>query len=120
MKLIFAYNATDNFWVKKIDVAHKIISPATYSCNLCKLTHGAFFEKELWANFKNTAVIDMEFLYKEAFFKRFPDFENTKLPVVLIESSSAPSFEFITANEFEGIASLPQLIQIIKQRLLEV
>lgn len=32
-----------------LDAAHKLISPATYSCSLCALTYGAVSMKRSWA-----------------------------------------------------------------------
>jgi len=49
--LIFVYNAASDIWSKSLDAAHKIISPSTYACNLCSLTHGNFSEKQVWVLF---------------------------------------------------------------------
>ena len=41
-KLIFIYNADSGLFNTVTDIAHKIFSPETYSCNLCALTHDYF------------------------------------------------------------------------------
>ena len=42
MKLIFVYNAGSGKLNALFDMAHKIVSPTTYECSLCALTHDAF------------------------------------------------------------------------------
>lgn len=80
-----------------LDSAHKIISPATYDCKLCELTHGVFKENELWSRFldrlrfreslngmkpvphslryesisKNHPDVQLEFLHKDEFHKKY-------------------------------------------------
>ncbi len=51
MKLIFVYNANAGKLSAALDIAHKIISPSTYQCNLCSLTHGTFTERDVWKKF---------------------------------------------------------------------
>jgi hypothetical protein len=40
MKLLFVYNADSGLAAALFDSAHKLLSPQTYACNLCALTHG--------------------------------------------------------------------------------
>ncbi len=44
MEVQFIYNAKTGVVNSIIDVAHKLISPDTYECNLCKMTHDTFTE----------------------------------------------------------------------------
>jgi len=48
--IVFIYNAHSDIWNKYIDFAHKIISPSTYACDLCSLTHGNYSEKKFGKN----------------------------------------------------------------------
>ncbi len=45
MDLIFVYNADSGKLNVLFDVGHKIVSPGTYKCDLCTLTHGTFTER---------------------------------------------------------------------------
>jgi len=45
MQIIFVYNADSSLFANITDFAHKIVSPKTYSCNLCKLSYGKFSMK---------------------------------------------------------------------------
>lgn len=47
MKLIFVYNSDSTFASLIKDTAHKLASPTTYPCNLCRLTYPvALMDKE--------------------------------------------------------------------------
>ena len=65
MKLIFVYNANSGLLNTLRDIGHKTISPQTYQCNLCDLTHGLLKERKQWREFKETATVEMEFLHKD-------------------------------------------------------
>ncbi len=117
MKLIFVYDANEGFWSKTLDFAHKIIKPSTYACGLCKLTHGNFVENEEWRTFRETAVVEMEFCYKEEFYDKYPDMNNIELPLVLFECVSEPVIEFITARDFNEIKSTGEFVKLVEARL---
>lgn len=73
MKIIFVYNAKSNFSSAMFDMAHKILSPQTYACDLCKLTHGAFKEKTNWIKFVKKSPLEFKFLHKDEYeFKYAP------------------------------------------------
>jgi len=52
MEIQFIYNAKNGLANSIFDLAHKIISPDTYECNLCKITHGAFTENKKFKELK--------------------------------------------------------------------
>jgi len=66
-KLIFVYNADSGLFNTVSDIAHKIFSPSTYSCQLCALTHSYFSVKEDWQGFLKTIDMPMEFLHKDEY-----------------------------------------------------
>jgi hypothetical protein len=47
-QLIFVYNADSGGLNTLFDIAHKVVSPETYSCSLCMLTHGVLSERTAW------------------------------------------------------------------------
>ncbi|MFO7603353.1 MAG: hypothetical protein R6X06_06020 [Gammaproteobacteria bacterium] len=63
--LVFAYNADSGLFNTVSDIAHKILSPQTYSCQLCALTHGYFAVREEWLGFLATLNVDCEFLHRD-------------------------------------------------------
>ena len=66
-KLVFVYNADSGLFNTVSDIAHKILSPSTYSCQLCALTHSYFSVKDDWQEFLKTIDLPMEFLHKDEY-----------------------------------------------------
>ena len=63
--LVFVYNADSGLFNTVTDIAHKIFSPSTYSCQLCSLTHGYFSEREEWRGFIESLGQPCEFLHRD-------------------------------------------------------
>ncbi len=49
--LLFVYNADSGLFNTLSDIAHKLLSPHTYACDLCRLTHGYLRERAAWRDF---------------------------------------------------------------------
>ena len=64
MELIFIYNAQKGRLNSLIDYIHKTVSPRTYSCNLCAITHN-FKKKIKWDNFVQNFPHKIKFYYKD-------------------------------------------------------
>jgi hypothetical protein len=110
MKLIFVYNAGSGIFNTVKDIGHKLFSPQTYDCFLCSLTHGTFSEQPSWKSFRESSPIEMEFLHRDEFERRYDRREN--YPVVMKESDS---IEIILSRErLAELSSLDELIQTIK------
>ena len=114
--LIFVYNADSEFFSLVSDFAHKIISPETYACNLCKLTYGNFFIKKDWKDFIENLRIEKLFYHKDQFCQKYPDFAGLKLPAVLVFRNGTIS-EIIGAEELNRLNSLNDLKNLLLQRL---
>lgn len=80
-KLVFVYNADSGAFNFLTDFAHKILSPETYSCHLCALTHSNFGMKKQWKKFLESLDAEMEFLHADEFKDKY-DFQETALPAV--------------------------------------
>jgi len=114
-KLLFVYNAKSDYWSKKIDFAHKIISPSTYNCDLCALTHGNFGETEIWKEFRENSKSTLEFTYKDEFQKLYPKIE-ASFPVVFQNKNNNLSI-LINATALSKIKNIEELIALIKETL---
>ncbi len=115
-KLIFVYNANAGFFNGVGDVAHKIVSPGTYPCNLCALTYGTFKMKPEWNAFKKNSSIPLLFLHKNEFHTLYPDLKTTPLPVIFIERAGAISI-LINQTELNGYKNIGELKQAIEEKL---
>ena len=110
MDLIFVYNANSGKLNGILDIWHKIISPETYKCNLCNLTHGKFSEKKVWKVFRESTSLDLIFLHKDEFEEQFE--ERFSYPVIL--SNDGGLEIFISSNELNKISNPLELIELIK------
>lgn len=112
-KLIFVYNADSGLFNTVTDIAHKILSPGTYACNLCALTHGHFKVREEWVNFLETLDVDCEFLHRDEFLHRHPGI-NVQLPAIFLEANGQP-VPYISSEELSGCHSLDELKSLVRR-----
>jgi hypothetical protein len=125
-KLIFVYNANSGAMNLALDIAHKVLSPDTYSCNLCMLTHDTFTERSAWKSFRETHDIPMEFLHKDEFERwadgRFAEKslskpESTYTYPIILKEDQGHTEVFLETAEINGIKEVNDLIATIQQRL---
>lgn len=116
--LIFVYNANSGFKNALLESAHKVLSPKTYNCKLCKLTFGVISENRKWKAFREQSDIEMIFLHKDEYQNKFKSkFENLQeLPVILYQDNYDLS-TLIGKDELNQIEDIDTLIDSIKSRL---
>jgi hypothetical protein len=88
-ELIFVYNADSGLFNGLADAAHKIFSPDTYSCQLCKVTYGWFTERGTWRDFIEQLDATCRFLHRDEFRAAYPDVA-VELPAILVVESNTP------------------------------
>ena len=69
--LVFVYNADRGYFNLMADISHKMLFPATYPCNLCALTHGAFSMRKEWREFLAKIKPPLTFMHRDEFRKEF-------------------------------------------------
>lgn len=115
-KLIFVYNANSGAMNAAFDSMHKIFSPKTYECNLCKLTYGPLTEKKEWKEFLKTIETPIEFLHKDEFKKRYNK-TDTKLPVILKEKENKELTILVNADEINETKTIDELKELIRKKI---
>ena len=106
MKLLFVYNATSGTLNSLLDVGHKLLSPSTYKCSLCTLTHDVFSENSTWKNFRDKSHFDMEFYHKvKLAYPTVLKLEENQLSTVL------------NPDVLNEIATVEALIEMLKSRI---
>ena len=111
MKLLFVYNARSGRLNKYLDIGHKLISPSTYQCSLCALTHDTFLENEVWKAFRTQNPLYMSFLHSDEFEDLYPN-TNLSYPIILKEENSKLSI-VLDATELNNLSTLEELIEQI-------
>ena len=113
MKLIFVYNSDSNPISSLIDFGHKILSPETYDCSLCKLTYGPFTELEEWKKFRISLGVPVEFLHRDEFEKKYP--LHFDYPVILRQQADGNIEITLSKKEIDALATLDDLIECVKK-----
>ncbi len=116
MKLIFVYNANSGMLNTLPHVAHKIISPSTYECNLCALTYGAFTERDLWKKFREESDNELVFYHKDEFEQTFN--KVFTYPIVLMEKSGKLT-EYLSTEKINTTIDVEDLIAQLKSKQFE-
>ena len=111
-KLVFVYNADAGFFHALSDFAHKIVSPDTYPCSLCMLTHGKLGMREEWKSFVEGLELPAEFLHRDEFKSNYPGFTEL-LPAVFLVTDQLPEV-VVDSNQLNSLDSVQELIQLVK------
>ncbi|MEW7290921.1 GTPase [Aquimarina sp. 2304DJ70-9] len=115
--LTFVYNAKSDYWNKQLDGIHKIISPSTYSCDLCSLTHGNFSEKKIWKDFKQNSGLEIEFMYKNEFEDAYPNIKEFDFPMILQKDKNTIEVLF-DSKKIASLESTEELIKKLQKKML--
>lgn len=81
--LIFVYNAEAGLLNGLMDSVHKTVSPATYDCALCAVTHGFFTMDQRWRQWLKAQAWEAVFHHRSDFIAAYPAFAQEPLPLVL-------------------------------------
>jgi len=114
--LVFVYNADRGFFNMMADISHKVLSPSTYPCNLCALTHGAFSMRKEWRDFLAKIKPPLTFLHRDEFRKEFK--LEDELPAIYIKDLRTEELRpFIDATTLKTLTGLEDLKHMISDKL---
>ena len=121
MRLVFVYNANSGIGNALLDSIHKTLDPKSYNCNLCAITFGLFSEHKKWKEFRQNSGVDMEFLHRDEFEKRYPYEREDKdvFPLVLILNGGKLQ-EFLHKGEINSMKSQEDLIFAVEAKLSQI
>jgi len=112
-RLIFVYNADAGLAQGILDSVHKLVSPATYRCSLCAVTHGALRMDPKWRAWLKQLPVPPAFYHRDD-----SPFTGIELPVVLIQREGAAEV-LIPAERLNTLRSVDALIAAIEAELRE-
>ena len=119
--LLFVYNADSGMFNTLSDMAHKVFSPRTYSCNLCALTHSTFSMRGEWKEFIESLGVELAFLHRDEFRKRSEgsgggDAVEADLPAIFLKED--PGLEVLAdAASINACKTMDELKDLIRERL---
>lgn len=110
--MIFVYQAGSGVFDRVSDAAHKLLSPSTYPCRLCILTHGHAGMKREWRDYVASLPLKVTFLHRDQIEGTgIPP--STEFPAVLIRVKDGSWRIAIAADELNLVKSLAQLIAMV-------
>ncbi len=111
-RLIFVYNADSGLFNTLTDAAHKLLSPQTYACNLCAITHTPITMRREWRRFLDDLRIPCTFLHRDEWRRLHPN-RDVALPVVLCETDDGLTV-CLDAERINGCTSTTELERLIR------
>jgi len=117
-RLIFVYNADSGVMNTLLDIGHKLLSPSTYDCKLCALTHSTFRMRPEWHAFIDRLGYPVEFLHRDEFQARYG---NVQIPAPAVLLASGESLiPWIRPEEINECGTLMELEAKISERLAQL
>lgn len=113
--LVFVYNAEGGLFNALADLAHKTLSPETYQCHLCALTHSALGMRKSWKRFLETLGAATEFLHADEL-KRRHRISGVPLPAVFKRTGDELEL-WIDAAEINACRTMEDLQRLVRERL---
>ena len=110
--LVVVYNAKSGGLNAVLDYVHKLVSPDTYDCNLCKLTYDNFGQIKRWNDFLINHNISANYYYRDHLIQIGVDPE-IELPAVFFNDKSL----LLGSKEINSFKTLDDLINGIKNKI---
>lgn len=115
-RLVFVYNADSGLFNTLTDIAHKVFSPATYSCHLCELSHGHFTMRSEWSAFIETLSVEGEYLHRDEFVRQYGH-KDLAFPAVFTRSGNDIDL-CVDAKTINNCNSIDELKSVINQHCI--
>ena len=115
-QVIFVYAVDGGLFNSLTHYVHKIVSPKTYSCDLCTLTNGMLGIKSEWAQFIRELGVKTEFLHRNEFVERYPKAQRDFPAVFTLTGDDEPQV-LITSAEIGACSDLAGLISLVGERV---
>lgn len=113
--LVFVYNADSGLFNAVSDAVHKLVSPQTYRCSLCALTHTAFGMRGEWRRFLDGLGRPLEFLHADELKERYG---LAGVPLPAIFTRDGERLEVLAgADAINACRTLDDLKQLIRRGL---
>lgn len=114
MTIVFVYNAEAGLVNGIMDSIHKIVSPSTYSCDLCAITHGLARQRPEWRAWLKKSGQDAKFYHRSDFRQAWPDVHVT-LPAVLVQEADQLRL-IASASDLAQINNVSELVALLDAR----
>ena len=103
------YNESSGLFDAVSGWTHKLLSPSTYRCALCKVTFGLTGMLVPWKSYIELLPFPVTFLHRDEFREQFPSHVLVPLPLILAEISGRTEI-LLSAADINATGSLSGLI----------
>ena len=111
-ELIFVYNARSGLLNAMLDSMHKVVSPDTYACSLCRITYGLFTELPEWRQFRENFNGSMRFYHIDEFEQHYAPADS--YPVILHKDADDSVSTLADTDFINGLRDIQELIQFCR------
>ena len=115
--LLIVYNADSGLFNTIAASVHKIVSPQTYECALCKHTFGTTGMLAMWKSYLDMQPFPVSYSHRDEFRETHPEWAELKLPAILLEEGNGEMTVLIEAEKIRSATSLSELISMMEERL---
>jgi len=84
-RLLLVYNADAGIVAGLFDLAHKLVSPATYPCSLCGVTYGTLGMRAEWRDYLAELPLPVAFFHRPEFHAAYPALTAAPLPLIAVD-----------------------------------
>lgn len=113
--LVFVYNADSGLFNALGDAVHKLVSPATYPCSLCALTHSHVGMRREWRAFTASLEPESEFLHADELAARYGA-SGAALPAVFWRDGEGLEL-LVSRAELNACKTLADLEELVRAAL---
>jgi hypothetical protein len=118
-RLVFVYNANAGLIAGALDSIHKTLSPDTYACDLCAITHGFFTMRPQWRAWLKSLPHEPEFYHRPDFRAAFPELADEPLPLVGLAKEGRFSI-LLDAKALGRVTNVDDLVASLEAKLSQV
>lgn len=113
-RIIFVYNADSGLANSVFDHLHKVLSPSTYACNLCRLAYPGFTMAPAWKEFLASLPVEAEIHHRDTFRKAYGE-RPEPLPAVYRLSGGILSV-VADGRALSSARTLDELVDLLRAR----
>jgi len=118
-ELILVYNADSGFFNAVFSSVHKFVSPETYACELCRISHGLTGMLGAWRTYLDQLPLPVRSYHRDQFHAEFPDAGGYRLPAILLRVEGSDFRELVGGEQIARADNLVTLINLVNHALEE-
>ncbi len=115
-RLDLVYNADAGIVAGLFDLAHKLVSPATYPCSLCGVTYGLFGMNRQWRDYLSSLAVPVAFFHRPDFLAAYPAFADEPRPLVAHDDGGVLTI-WLDAAALMSLTTVDALIAALQLRI---